>query len=61
MVRNTSIRENIKVKRSLVETIEIAQLRCFGHMKRMTDNRLPKKIYERVSKGRKKSGRPKLT
>ena len=51
----------MKVKGSLVETNKLAQLRYFGHMKMMTDNILPKKIYEWMSKGQKKGGRPKLT
>ena len=46
---------------SLVKPIKIAQLRWFGHMKMMTDNRLPKKIYEQMSKVWKKRARAKLT
>ncbi|PSN43730.1 hypothetical protein C0J52_26785 [Blattella germanica] len=45
-IRNTLIGENIKVKGSLTEDIKTAQLRWFGHVKRMREDRLPKMIYE---------------
>ena len=44
-----------------METIKTAYLRRVGHMKRMTDNRIQKKIYEWMPKGRMKRGRSTLT
>ena len=43
-IRNTVIREKMKVKGSLAEDIKITQVRWFGHVKRMMEDRLPKKI-----------------
>ncbi|PSN39857.1 hypothetical protein C0J52_25257 [Blattella germanica] len=45
-IRNTVIRGNMKVKGFLTEDIKTAQLRWFGHVKRMREDRLPKKIFE---------------
>ncbi|PSN53611.1 hypothetical protein C0J52_00946 [Blattella germanica] len=45
-IRNTIIREKMKVKGSLTEDIKTAQLRWFGHIKRMREARLPKHIFE---------------
>ena len=50
-----------KVKGSLVGIVETAQLRWFGHMDMEIDNRLPKKRYECVPKGRRKRRKRKLT
>ena len=52
----------MKVKVSLVERIKMTKVRWFGHnrMKMMTDNRLPKNIFEWMTRGRRKRGRPKL-
>ena len=40
-IRNTVIREKMKVKGSLAEDIKATQLRWFGHVKRMMEDRLP--------------------
>ncbi|PSN55418.1 hypothetical protein C0J52_11078 [Blattella germanica] len=37
-IRNTVVREEIKVKGSLTEDIKTAQLRWFGHGKRMRED-----------------------
>ena len=60
-IRNTVIREKMKVKGSLAEDIKTTQLRWFGHVKRMMEDRLPKKIYEWQPTGRRKRGRPNIT
>ncbi|PSN47663.1 hypothetical protein C0J52_23657 [Blattella germanica] len=61
-IRNTVIRENMKVKESVTEDIKTAQLRWFGHVKRMREDRLPKKIFEWQTMGRRrKRGRPNIT
>ena len=51
----------MKVKGSLTEDIKTAQLRWFGHVKRMREDRLPKKIFEWQPMGRRKRGRPNIT
>ncbi|PSN45574.1 hypothetical protein C0J52_21040 [Blattella germanica] len=58
---NTVIREKIKVKGSLTEGIKTAQLRWFGHVKRMREDRLPKKIFEWLPMVRRKRGRTNIT
>ncbi|PSN35169.1 hypothetical protein C0J52_23483 [Blattella germanica] len=55
-IRNTVIREKMKVKGSLTEDIKTAQLRWFGHIKRMREDRLPKMIFEWQPMGRRKRG-----
>ncbi|PSN46195.1 hypothetical protein C0J52_18532 [Blattella germanica] len=54
-IRNTVI-EKMEVKGSLTEDIKTAQLRWFGHVRRMREDRLPKKIYEWQPMGRRKRG-----
>ncbi|PSN35727.1 hypothetical protein C0J52_15679 [Blattella germanica] len=51
----------MKVKGSLTEDIKTAQLRWFGHVKRMREDRLPKKIFEWQPMGRRKRRRPNIT
>ncbi|PSN39635.1 hypothetical protein C0J52_27944, partial [Blattella germanica] len=60
-IRNTVIRENMKVKGSLTEDLKTAQLRWFGHVKRMREDRLPKEIFEWQPMGIRKRGRPNIT
>ncbi|PSN47039.1 hypothetical protein C0J52_09357 [Blattella germanica] len=51
----------MKVIESFTEDIKTAQLRWFGHVKRMREDRLPKKIFEWQPMGRRKRGRPTIT
>ncbi|PSN48909.1 hypothetical protein C0J52_03480 [Blattella germanica] len=51
-IRNSVIREKMKVKESLTEDIKTAQLRWFGRVKRMKEDRLPKKVFEWQPMGR---------
>ncbi|PSN53851.1 hypothetical protein C0J52_09969 [Blattella germanica] len=51
----------MKVKGSLTEDIKTAQLIWFGHVKRMREDRLAKKIFEWQPMGRRKRGRPNIT
>ncbi|PSN45506.1 hypothetical protein C0J52_27574 [Blattella germanica] len=55
-IMNTVTREKMKVKGSLT-----AQLRWFGHVKRMMEDRLPKKIIEWQQMGSRTRGRPNIT
>ena len=59
-IRNTRIREEVKTD-SLETRIERNQLRWFGHVNRMKENRIPKQILECHPQGVKPKGRPKKT
>ena len=48
----------MKVKQLMMETIKIAELRWFRHMKSITDSSFLEKIY---TNGQRKRRRPKLT
>ncbi|KAI5725714.1 hypothetical protein M8J77_019224 [Diaphorina citri] len=58
-IRNDEIRRTIGVEK-LQERIEHQRLRSFGHMKRMENNRLPKKFYEYQPEGKRPKGRPRM-
>ncbi|PSN56542.1 hypothetical protein C0J52_14741 [Blattella germanica] len=60
-IRNTVTRDQMKIKGSLTEDIKTAELRWFGHVKRMREYRLPMKICEWQPMGRRKRGRPNIT
>ena len=49
------------VTRSLLEDIKTKQLKCYGHIQRMEEGRLPKIVMKWSPPGRRKRGRPKLT
>ena len=56
-VRNTIIRDQTKTE-AVKTKIEINQLRWFGHVKRMNDNRIAKSIYNARTQGKRPKGRP---
>jgi hypothetical protein len=43
MIRNNIIEQKMNVTRSLLEDIKTEQLKCYGHVQRMEEGRLPKK------------------
>ena len=51
----------MNVTRSLLEDIKTKQLKLYGHVQRMEEGRLPKKVMKWSPPGRRKRGRPKLT
>ena len=56
-VRNTTIRDQTKTD-AVKSKIEINQLRWFGHVKRMDDNRIAKSVYSARVQGKRPRGRP---
>jgi hypothetical protein len=56
-MRNDDIRKELGVK-NILQYIEETQLRWFGHVKRMTDNRLPKQWLEWKPNTSRPRGRP---
>ena len=55
--RNLAIRSELRVE-SLLEEIERIELRWYGHVMRMTDNRLPEKYLLWQPSGSRPVGRP---
>jgi hypothetical protein len=58
-VRNGTIRGIMEVGENILEVTEEKRLRWFGHVKRMSGNRLPLKILEWEPEGTRRRGRPK--
>jgi hypothetical protein len=51
----------MNVTRSLLENIKTKQLKWYGHVQRIEEGRLPKKVRKWSLPGRRKRGRPKAT
>jgi hypothetical protein len=49
----------MEVGKNILEVTEVKRLRWFGHVKRMTGNRLPLKILEWEPEGKRRRRRPK--
>jgi hypothetical protein len=60
-IRNTIIKQKMSVVRSLLGDIKTKQLQRYGHVQRMEEGRLPKKVMKLSPPGRRKRGRPKAT
>lgn len=56
-IRNTIIREMLGVEK-LGDKMGRTRLRWYGHMKRMTEERMPRRIYEGSFEGSRRRGRP---
>ena len=59
-IRNQTIRNSLQLE-PLSSHIERNQLRWYGHMVRMSENRLPGKVCECKPAGRRGKGRPRST
>ena len=60
-IRNNIFKQKMNVTRSLLEDIKTIQLKWYGHIQRMEEGRLPKKVMKWSPPRRRKRGRPKLT
>jgi len=59
--RNTIIKQNMNVVKSLLDDIKTKQLQWYGHVQRMEEGRVPKEVMKWSPSGRRKRGKPKLT
>ena len=57
-VRNEEIREIMNVTHTIVDDISVNQLKWYGHVQRMNEERLPKQVLNWAPHGRRKRGRP---
>lgn len=57
-IRNDRVREVMNVTHTITEDITINQLKWYGHVQRMGEERLPKQLLNWVPQGRRKRGRP---
>ena len=58
--RMVELREETGVQRSLTERLVRSRLQWAGHVERMADDRLPKRVAELREQGRRRRGRPRL-
>mgnify|MGYP005985278163 FL=1 len=57
-IPNEEIRYRMKANETVLERIERRELKWFGHLTRMPDDRWPKRLFKWVPPGRRKRGRP---
>jgi hypothetical protein len=62
-IKNEHIKEimGVKAKPDIIDIIEKKRLQWFGHVKRMTEERIPKLIMEWIPEERRKRGRSRKT
>lgn len=60
-VRNEEVRRRVKRETTIMEEIRRKQLIWYGHVNRMSEDRLPKKVMEWIPRERKRRGRPRET
>ncbi|XP_030746574.1 uncharacterized protein LOC115875294 [Sitophilus oryzae] len=58
-VRNETMRDKMGRQKTIVEEIESAQLKWYGHVRRMDNTRLPQKVLNWLPQKRRKRERPK--
>jgi hypothetical protein len=56
--RNNVIREKINIKNSVLDYIRYKQLNWYGHVQRMDQERLSRRILKWCPPGRRRKGRP---
>jgi hypothetical protein len=62
-IKNDHIKETMGVKRKpdIIDIIEKKSLQWHGHVRRMSEERIPKLIMEWIPEERRKTGRPRKT
>ncbi|XP_030753594.1 uncharacterized protein LOC115880517 [Sitophilus oryzae] len=60
-VANIKIREIMHVQQTIINEIEKRQLVWYGHVQRMREDQIPKKVLKWIPSERRKKGRPKAT
>ena len=60
-IRNEQIREECNVRVGVVTRMKVNKLRWFGHVERMSEERLTRKIYAAERCGIRKRGRPRVS
>ena len=60
-IRNETINQEMGVQKTTIDCIEEKQLIWYGHVRRMGQDRLPKKTMRWIPRGQRKKGRPKKT
>ena len=58
IVRIQFIREQMKIKNSVLDYIRYKQLNWYGHVQRMDQEKLPRRILQWYLRGRRRKGRP---
>ena len=58
-VRNNIIREEVG-QTAIQEHIKKKELRWFGHLNRLDENRIPRKVFEARTEGTRTRGRPRM-
>ena len=59
-LRNVAVRERVGVKEELSKRVDRKVLKWFGHVERMGDERLTKKVYKSEVGGERPVGRPRF-
>lgn len=59
-IRNTIIRQQMKVQNSILDFVRYRQLEWYGHIRRMPEKRLPRQALEWIPPGKGKRGRPRF-
>ena len=57
-MRNVAVRERVGVKEEMSKRVDRKVLKWFGHVERMGDERLTKKVYKSEVDGERPVGRP---
>ena len=57
-IRNNVTREKMNIKNSVLDYIRYKELNCYGHVHRMDQERLPRRILEWWPPRRRRKGRP---
>ena len=60
-VTNEEVRRRAELERTILERVQDAHLRWLGHVERMEEQRLPKKVFYGKINGTRPRGRPKTT